>query len=134
MRRLIHGLVLLAAFGLWSAVLTAQPMKQQTSNKDAVVLKATPVKIEGAVWEFELVFDTHAQELNDDLLKNSALMAADGTAVKPTAWHGDPPSGHHRKGVLRFNALNPPPDVLELRITRANESSARAFRWTMPRR
>ncbi len=133
MSRMIRALVLLASFGLWSAVLTAQPLKTQTSNKDAVTVKATPVKVEGAVWEFELVFDTHSQELSDDLLAVATLVGPNGTQLKPTAWNGDPPSGHHRKGVLRFNALNPAPDVLELRIARPKESGPRAFRWPMPR-
>lgn len=133
MSRIIPTLVLLSAFGLWSAVLTAQPLKPQTSNKDAVTVKVTPLKVEGTIWEFELVFDTHSQELSDDLLTAAVLVVPNGTQFKPTAWNGDPPSGHHRKGVLRFNALNPPPDVLELRIVRPKEPAARAFRWPMPR-
>lgn len=133
MSRLIRVLVLFAAFGLWSAVLTAQPLKPQTSNKDAVTVKVTPLKVEGTLWEFELVFDTHSQELSEDLLISAVLVGPNGTQFKPTDWNGDPPSGHHRKGVLRFNALNPPPDVLELRIVRPKEPVARAFRWPMPR-
>ncbi|WP_141104125.1 hypothetical protein [Noviherbaspirillum denitrificans] len=133
MSRMIRALALLAAFGLWSAVLTAQPLKPQTSDKDAVKVKATPVKVTGEIWEIEVVFDTHSQELSDDLLNAAVLVAPDGTAVKPTAWNGDGPSGHHRKGALRFKALNPPPDVLELRIARPNESRPRTFRWPMSR-
>lgn len=133
MSRMIGALALLAAFGLWSAALTAQPLKAQTSNKEAVTVKATPLKVDGEVWEFEIVFDTHSQELNDDLLTAAVLIGPNGTQFKPAGWNGDPPSGHHRKGVLRFNAINPPPDVLELRIVRPREASQRTFRWPMPR-
>lgn len=133
MPRMIRTLALLAAFGLWSAALTAQPLKQQTSNKDAVTVKVTPLKVEGAVWEFEIAFDTHSQELSDDLLAAAVLVGPNGSEFKPTGWKGDPPSGHHRKGVLRFNALDPFPDVLELRITRPKEAAQRTFRWPMPR-
>jgi hypothetical protein len=128
MSRIIPALVLVGAFGLWSAVLTAQPLKTQTSNRSAVTLKVTPT-VQGDVVEFEMVFDTHSQELNDDLLKSAVLIGANGAQVVPAAWNGDPPSGHHRKGVLRFNAPKPQPDVLELRVTRPGEAAPRVFRW-----
>lgn len=133
MSRMIRTLLLVAAFGLSNVVLAAQPLKTQTSNKDGVTVKATPVKLEGAVWEFQLVFDTHSQELSDDMMTVATLVGPNGTQVKPTAWNGDPPNGHHRKGVLRFNALTPPPDVIELRIARPKESASRDFKWPMPR-
>lgn len=44
-------------------------------------------------------------------------------------WLGDPPGGHHRKGVLRFNAVEPQAREFELRIMRPGESAARVFRW-----
>lgn len=134
MSRMIRTAALLAAFGLLSAVSNAQPLPQQTINRDAVTVKATPLKVNGPAWDFELVFDTHSQELNDDLLNAAVLVSADGSSIKPTAWNGDPPSGHHRKGVLRFNAISPPPEVLELRLLRAKESSARTFKWPMPKK
>lgn len=133
MSRMIRALLLVAAVGLSGTVLATQPLKTQTSNKDAVTVKATPVKLEGAVWEFQLVFDTHSQELSDDMMTVATLVGPNGAQVKPTTWIGDPPSGHHRKGVLRFNALNPPPDVIELRLARPKESASRDFKWPMPR-
>lgn len=129
MSRMIPMLVLLGAFGLWSAGSAAQALKPQTSIQSAVTVKATPKNLQGEVWDFELVFDTHSQELNDDLLKSAALVTTDGRQVAPTAWNGDPPSGHHRKGVLRFNALTPRPEVVELRLVRAGEPAPRVFRW-----
>jgi hypothetical protein len=131
MSRMIRALLLLAAFGLWSAILTAQPLKLQTSNQSAVTVKATPKNVQGDVWEFEIVFDTHSQDLKDDLLKSAVLLTADGKQVAPTAWNGDPPSGHHRKGVLQFNAIKPQPDLLELRITRPGEPAPRIFKWNI---
>lgn len=129
MPRLIHALVLVSTFGLWSAVLTAQPLKTQTVSRSAVTLKATPTNIQGDVWEFEMVFDTHTQELNDDLLTTAVLVTPDGKQLAPTSWDGDPPSGHHRKGKLRFNAVKPQPKMIELRVTRAGEPAPRIFRW-----
>jgi hypothetical protein len=128
---MIRTLVLLAAFGLAGAVLAAQSLKQQTSNLSAVAVKVTPRNVQGDVWEFDVVFDTHSQDLNDDLLKNAVLAGASGAQATPVAWNGDPPGGHHRKGVLRFNAIKPRPDTLELRIHRPGEAAPRGFRWSM---
>lgn len=131
MSRVIPTLVLLGIFSLWSAVLTAQPLKPQTSNRSAVTLKVTPTNVKGDVWEFEMVFDTHSQELKDELLKTAVLVTPDGRQLPPIDWKGDPSGGHHRKGVLRFHAVSPPPDKLELRITRSGESEPRIFKWNI---
>lgn len=129
MFRMIPALVLLGAFALGIADSAAQALKAQTNSQSGVTVKATPKNLQGDVWDFELVFDTHSQELSDDLLKSAVLVTADGKHLAPVAWSGDPPSGHHRKGVLRFNALKPPTDVVELRVTRTGEPAPRVFRW-----
>lgn len=131
MSGMIRTLVLAAIIGLSGSACAAPPLKPQTSNQSAVTVKVVPKNVQGDVWEFDMVFDTHSQELKDDLLKNAVLIAVDGTPVAPMAWQGDPPNGHHRKGVLRFNALNPRPDVLELRVTRPTELVPRVFKWDM---
>jgi hypothetical protein len=131
MSRMKKTLLLLAASGLWSTAIATQPLKPQISNQSAVTVKATPKNIQADVWEIEVVFDTHSQELKDDLLKNAALIADDGTRIPPSGWKGDPPNGHHRKGVLQFNRVNPRPKILELHISRSGEPSPRIFKWKM---
>lgn len=76
-----------------------------------------------------MVFDTHKQELNDDLLKSAVVITPDGKQLAPTSWDGDPPRGHHRKGKLRFNTVKPKPRIIELRVTRAGEQGPRVFKW-----
>lgn len=127
----LRSFVLLAAVAFWSGTSAAQGFSPQTSNQSAVTIKVTPRSLQGVAWEFEVVFDTHSQELKDDLLKGAVLVTADGTEVSPVDWKGDPPSGHHRKGVLVFNAVKPRPEVLELRISRSGESAPRSFKWDM---
>lgn len=128
---ILRTFALLAACAFWSSTSAAQALPPQTSNQSAVTVKATPRNVQGEVWEFEVVFDTHSRELNDDLLKTATLIKADGSPVTPLAWQGDPPSGHHRKGVLRFNAVKPRPDMLELRISRSGETAPRSFKWDL---
>jgi hypothetical protein len=127
-RRLITLLACLAAT-MSLAAAAAGALPAQSSSVSGVTVKATPQTLTGPVWEFELVFDTHTQDLKDDPAKAASLHAAGGAGAAPLAWQGDPPGGHHRKGVLRFKALTPNPAALELRLQRAGESSPRVFRW-----
>lgn len=108
----------------------AQGLSTQTSAVAGVTVKATPRALPGGAWEFEIVFDTHTQELKDDLAKSASLVAGDRT-LSPAAWQGDPPGSHHRKGVLKFNAVDPRPQEIELRITRPGEPKPRSFRWQL---
>lgn len=127
-------ILLLLCFGIAffgaGGVAAAQGLSTQSSSAAGVTVKATPRALSGGVWEFEVVFDTHTQELNDDLVK-STLLLADGKPLAPAVWQGDPPGGHHRKGVLKFNAAEPRPQAIELTITRPGEPKARSFRWQL---
>lgn len=125
-----------ALFSLTVAIVTAsgaslaQSLPGQSTSAAGVTVKATPRALSGAVWEFEIVFDTHTRELNDDVVK-AASLTADGRTVAPVDWQGDPPGGHHRKGVLKFNAVEPRPQVIELALARPGEPKPRLFRWQL---
>jgi hypothetical protein len=111
-------------------IAAAQGLSTQSSSAAGVTVKATPRASSGGAWEFEIVFDTHTQELNDDLVKSVSLLA-DSKPLAPAGWQGDPPGGHHRKGVLRFNPVSPQPKTIELTIQRPGESAPRSFRWQL---
>lgn len=133
MRRLSTTLLLAAAFaGAGIAIAGPASLRPITTNEASVAVKVTPRVLEGAVWEFEVAFDTHTQELKDDLLKSATLVAADGSPVLPLEWKGAPPGGHHRSGVLRFAAPSPAPGMVELRIERAGEAKPRTYTWSRP--
>jgi len=104
----------------------------QISNEREIKVTATPQKIlgEARTWDFEVVMETHTKALNDDLAK-SAVLIADGKQYLPLGWEGAPPGGHHRKGVLRFKAIAPPPAAVELRIRLAGDASPRSFKWLL---
>jgi len=128
MRRGLMSFLTYLAVTLPLAAAAAGALPAQSSSAAGVTVKATPRTLAGPVWEFELVFDTHTQDLNDDPAKSASLHAA-GASAAPLAWQGDPPGGHHRKGVLSFKAVTPAPAALELRLQRAGEPSPRVFRW-----
>lgn len=128
--------LIFALFSFAIAVVTAsgaslaQNLPGQSNSAAGVTVKATPRALTSGVWEFEITFDTHTQDLNDDVAK-SASLTANGKTLAPVAWEGDPPGGHHRKGVLKFNAVEPRPQVIELAIARPGEPKPRLFRWRL---
>lgn len=108
----------------------ADNLPPQSTSASGVTVQATPRALAGGSWEFNIAFDTHTQALKDDLMK-AAVLVADGKTHTPVGWKGDPPGGHHRKGVLRFNTIAPGAEALELRIARPGESKPRSFRWKL---
>ena len=123
--------------GLLAVLLTtgalAAELRAQRSSAGGVTVEVTPQNIAGGVktWDFKVVLDTHSGELNDDLVKITTLLADKGARHVPVKWDGAGPGGHHREGVLRFNAISPQPAVIELQIQRTGESKPRSFRWQL---
>lgn len=104
----------------------------QSSQADGVAIQAAPLDIAPAAkeWKFAVALNTHSQNLGDDLATEASLVDAAGKPHLALGWDGDPPGGHHRKGVLRFAPLSPQPAQIEMRIQRPSESTARTFRWS----
>jgi hypothetical protein len=75
--------------------------------------------------------DTHTKPLNDNIAEISVLVDDAGKRSTPVAWQGDPPGGHHRKGVLRFAAPTDMPAAVELRIGGIGGAGTRSFRWEL---
>ena len=132
MSRLIsRTLALLALFALSIGAPAAANLAPQSSSQSGVTVKVTPQSLAGAEWAFELVFDTHTQELKDEPLKSAVLVVDGGAPSVATDWKGDAPGGHHRKGTLRFKAPAGSAANVELRLSRPAESAPRVFRWQL---
>jgi hypothetical protein len=115
---------------LLSAAVAAQ-LAPQKSTAGGVTVAVTPGSLAGQVWSFDVVLDTHSQDLSDDVAKSALLRDGKGKEARPLAWEGAPPGGHHRKGVLKFAAIEPRPALIELHINRPGEAKPRVFRWTI---
>ena len=115
----------------WAGAFAAT-LAQQVSSEHGVTVRVTPRDLAPAAkaWDFDMVLETHSQDLTDDL-KAEASLVADGAKQPPRAWQGPPPGGHHRTGVLSFAPVTPRPETIELRLLRPGESSPRSFRWTL---
>lgn len=127
MRRSLIALLLVLA----SLPLAAADLPSRTTSSGGVLLKVTPQTLSAGSWDFYLLFETHVQEINDDLARNSVLIADGAAPVAPLEWKGDPPGGHHRRGVLRFKPPSPAPRSIELRIQRPGEPAPRSYRWQL---
>lgn len=104
----------------------------QISNEREIKVTATLQKIpnEAKTWDIEVVMETHTKALNDDLARSSLLMV-EGRQYPPLSWEGSPTGGHHRKGKLRFKALAPQPQSVELQIRLSGDASPRSFKWLL---
>lgn len=104
----------------------------QTSDERGVKVTVTRQSIpnEANIWNFEVILETHTRDLGDDLAK-SAVLIADGKQYLPLDWQGAPPGGHHRKGWLRFKAIEPQPRSIELQLRLAADTLTRSFKWQL---
>jgi hypothetical protein len=128
-------LVALVGVGL---AFTSQPasagsgLQGRASDAAGVRVVVTPRSIAGAdKWEFEVAMDTHVKPLAEDLAFAAVLIDDKGGRAVPIAWQGDPPGGHHRKGVLQFTAPANSPKAFELQLTNVGGAALRTFRWEL---
>jgi len=75
------------------------------------------------------MFDTHSVELDQDLMQIVELTDGQDNTYKPIAWEGAEPGGHHLEGVLVFEAINPVPPSIELKIKDVGGVPERSFKW-----
>lgn len=92
---------------------TPAPIGSSRLAQFTVKLQLRRLDRDGAV--FEIIFDTHDVELDQDLVQETRLVV--GETPSPTAeWSGDGVGGHHREGELRFTAASPAKGVATLSI------------------
>lgn len=104
----------------------------QTDTRGAVEVSIQPENLsndENIEWTFAVSFDTHSEEMNDDVVNISVLRDSSGKEYTPREWRGDPPGGHHREGILVFKSITPQPDSISIVMKRRGEESERRFTW-----
>lgn len=103
----------------------------ETRTEDAgeVTVKATLLQLGDAGAVAEVVFDTHAVELDLDVAAGATLTVG-GVAWPTGGWDGDGPGGHHREGELRFSAAGRAEGDAVLML--AGLSEPLTFRWPLP--
>lgn len=119
-----------------SQEITNAPLQNGNSSPDLrentegpVTVSVTP-SFGNEFWTFTVGLNTHTVEISQDLTQVSELIDDSGKVYKPLAWEGDPVGGHHRNGVLKFNALSPKPKSVTLKIKEVGGVSERNFKWS----
>jgi len=103
---------------------------KQTNSEGAVTVAVTPkTLVSGSEAQFEVVFDTHAVELNYDVAKIARLTDDSGTVYESISWTGGK-GGHHLEGLLTFPALAKTAKNITLTIPGV-ERQDRVFRWNV---
>lgn len=108
-----------------------QQWETKTDDQPPVTIKVTPVELgkDAQIWKFDIAFDTHSGSLDEDPLQIATLIDDKGSIYKPADWDGAGPGGHHREGILAFNAVNPIPQSVELKIKDVGGITERSFKW-----
>jgi hypothetical protein len=138
LKQFVTGLVLVVASALLSmsvavAASAAEPgLMPQISEHQGIKVTVTPQAVSGEskIWIVEVTMETHTRSLGDDMGK-AAVLVVDGKTYAPMSWEGSPSGGHHRKGLLRFNAIEPQPVQLELQLRLSVDAAPRSFKWPL---
>lgn len=128
---MVRRILLLLVAAVLSFSAQANVVTQKSTIRGVTVaVTAGNLGPDTSVWDFAVVIRTDARKsLPDDLVKSAVLIDPKGRSHKALIWEGAPAEGNHRAGVLKFIAIEPRPDWVELRIARPGEKKPRAFSW-----
>jgi len=109
----------------------ASSFVSRTADAGEVTVKATLQRLDAGGAVADMVFDTHAVELDLDV-PAGAVLTVGGLTWPTQGWEGDGPGGHHREGELRFAPGGPVAGEATLTISGLDDPVT--FRWpTEPR-
>ena len=124
------GIVFLAVVLGSAASAFAYEKSVHNGNGVRVTVKPTAVASDKAV-KFDVRFNTHSVELDQDLIAVSELRDDKGRSYRPDQWKGSPPGGHHRKGTLIFPVLKGSVKSVTLIIRDVADIPERVFTWNV---
>lgn len=125
--------VAIASAGPLAASAQSSNLPVRENDEGGVTVTVTPLELSSSAegWRFAVQFNTHVAPITQDLAAVSTLDDGKGRSEPATAWQGDPPGGHHIKGVLLFKAMTPPPETVTLIIHQVGSVPERRFVWTL---
>lgn len=103
----------------------------QSHNGGAVTIDVEWLGETSGNLRLEVAMNTHSVDLDSYDLGKLALLRDDtGKQYLPTSWDSRP-GGHHKQGVLTFQAPDSEPKYLDLIIWDVAGVKERAFRWEL---
>lgn len=109
----------------------ALPAQENKEGPVHVLVTPQDLSKSADAWRFAVQFNTHVMPITQDMVAVSSLSDGKGAGEKATAWEGDPPGGHHRRGVLVFKPLKPTPATITLHIREVGGVADRTFTWSL---
>lgn len=106
-------------------------LAEQTNTEGGVTVRVGPEEITNERWVFRVTLDTHSVELNDDMEKSVVLRDDVGNESEPLWWEGDPPGGHHRSGILKFEPTVLEPSAVSIYVRDVGAVEVREFVWQL---
>lgn len=104
----------------------------KSNQQNRVRVDVRPVQLTpGHPARFEIRMNTHSENLSQDMIAVCTLKDNQGREYQPTNWEGSPPSGHHRRGILEFPALEGTSRSITLVIRDIAEVPERIFEWSI---
>lgn len=105
----------------------------QSNDEKAVWVDVTPLNLPGGdvTLDFEVAFNTHSVDLSFDPAAISLLRDDAGREYPATAWEGSGPGGHHRSGILHFDAPDQATTFVEVVIHDVAGVPERVFHWPL---
>lgn len=113
-----------------------QPQQNKSASQEneggnvTVIITPKNLKV-GDNPEFEVKFETHSVELNFDVSQVSKLYDDKGNILTMPSWEGNPPGGHHRKGILTFSSPLGEIEYVELTMLNIAGIKERKFKWRL---
>lgn len=101
----------------------------KTDEQGSMTVAVTPQENADGSWDFDVTIDNHVSDVTQDMVAESSLVGSSGVVLTPTAWNGDPPVGHHRKGTLRFAKLSGDLADYTLVLRNLGGIAERSFHW-----
>lgn len=104
-----------------------------TNEESPVVVTATPEVFgnDENIWKIRVLFETHTGSLDDDPMEVIRLLDDSGNMYVPTAWDGASAGGHHREGIIIFDAPDNQPKSVTLEINKVGGITKREFTWKL---
>jgi hypothetical protein len=114
-----------------SAQTKSLPMKENDEGQVRASVTPQDLSKTADAWRFEVRFNRHVTPISQDMVAVTSLSDGTGAGERPTAWEGDPPGGHHRRGVLVFKPISPRPATITLHIREVGGIADRSFTWNL---
>jgi hypothetical protein len=128
----LFAVVAMASLSLVASAQT-KPLSMKNNAEGEVRVSVTPENLSktAGTWRFAIQFNTHTTPITQDMVAVTSLSDGKGAGEKPAAWEGDPPGGHHRRGVLVFKPIDPLPATVTLHIREVGGVADRIFTWNL---